>query len=174
MKRSGYWGLAVNPPVDLAGTEVSTQLLCRAANAAVACTAHRCLGTRRADVMESPAIQSVVFGGFGADRITISTSDSVGFGGPGNDTLLVTAADSAASGGLGDDRVEATTAGNALIVGGPGRDVLIGGSGVTLINAMDGAGGDRVTCNSAQNRVIADDGDILTGPCTRVTPTAGS
>lgn len=174
VKRSGYWGLAVNPPVDLAGTEVSTQLLCRAANAAVACTAHRCLGTRRADVMESPAIQSVVFGGFGADRITISTSDSVGFGGPGNDTLLVTAADSAASGGLGDDRVEATTAGNALIVGGPGRDVLIGGSGVTLINAMDGAGGDRVTCNSAQNRVIADDGDILTGPCTRVTPTAGS
>ncbi|MFM8410146.1 MAG: hypothetical protein ACKOCT_07695, partial [Alphaproteobacteria bacterium] len=174
VKRSGYWGVAVSPPAELAGTEVATQLLCRAAAAAVDCTAARCLGTRQSDVLESLAEKSVVFGGFGSDRVTISTSESVGFGGPGNDTLLVTAAGSAASGGLGDDSIEATTTGNALIIGGPGRDQLVGGPGTTFINAMDGVGGDRVTCNSAQNRVMADDGDVMTGPCTRVTPTVGN
>lgn len=173
VKRRGYWGAVVTPPADLAGTEVATQILCRDAAAAAACTAHRCLGSQRSDVLESPADQSVVFGGLGADRITVSRTESVGVGGPGNDRIFVTAADSAAAGGPGDDRIEATTSGRALIVGGPGRDVLLGGPGATFVNAMDGMGGDQVTCGSSQNQVLADDDDVLTGPCTRVTPTAG-
>lgn len=51
-------------------------------------------------------------------------------------------------------------------VGGIGRDVLVGGTADTLINATDGKGGDRVICRSSANRVLLDAGDVTQGPCT--------
>ena len=55
---------------------------------------------------------------------------------------------------------------NVVLVGGTGRDRLVGSHGRTLINARDGAGGDVVVCRSSANIVLADPGDTTTGPCT--------
>ena len=43
-----------------------------------------------------------------------------------------------------------------------------GATGPMLINAQDGRGGDKITCNSTKTRVLADRGDILSGTCKRV------
>ena len=37
-----------------------------------------------------------------------------------------------------------------------------------LINARDGHGGDVVTCRNPAVRVMADAGDVVTGPCLQV------
>jgi hypothetical protein len=53
---------------------------------------------------------------------------------------------------------------------GPGHHRLIGARGPTLIDALDGRGGDTVIrpSNRNSNRVAADAGDRLVGPCTKV------
>jgi hypothetical protein len=67
----------------------------------------------------------VVFGGSGADTITVSPSANVSleaYGGGGNDSI---------SGGSGND----------ILVGGEGNDVLYGGAGLDLIIGGNGADG---------------------------------
>jgi hypothetical protein len=66
--------------------------------------------------------------------------------------------------GRGDDRLVATRKSRALLVGGPGHDTLIAADGRTFINAKDGER-DRVVCASAENRVLVDRKDVVTGPC---------
>ncbi|MGI9187975.1 MAG: hypothetical protein ACR2J9_10765, partial [Gaiellales bacterium] len=77
-------------------------------------------------------------------------------------------ASSVGDGGPGNDRITATGSGRHLLVGGEGRDTLTGSSGPDFINAHDGRGGDIITCRSATTRVIADTGDIISGPCMQV------
>ena len=45
---------------------------------------------------------------------------------------------------------------------------LIGSFGAGYLNAQDGRGGDVIVCRSAQTRVLADPGDVITGPCIQV------
>ncbi|MFM8411626.1 MAG: hypothetical protein ACKOCT_15285, partial [Alphaproteobacteria bacterium] len=158
----------------VAGTAIELQLVCRDVNSPIEYRGGTGFGTPGADSMESPSEASILLGGLGNDHLALSKPGSAAFGGPGNDEIVVSAAGTAANGGFGNDRLVAETAGETLLVGGPGRDVLVGGSGTTRINALDGARGDRVVCGSAANLVIADEGDELTGPCTRVQPTAGN
>jgi Ca2+-binding RTX toxin-like protein len=89
----------------------------------------------------------------------------VTWGGLGSDRIIVQGKDSAANGGPGRDRIAAQGTARTMVIGGAGRDVLIGGKAVTLINAQDGAGGDRIICRSSLNRVMLDAGDSTAGPC---------
>ena len=104
------------------------------------------------------------------DDEVISPPHGDGFGGPGNDRFLLSANQTAANGGLGNDRIEVEGGVESLLIGGPGKDTLIGGSGLTRINALDGRPGDKIVCKAPENLVMADEGDIITGPCTRVYP----
>jgi hypothetical protein len=54
----------------------------------------------------------------------------------------------------------------AVLEGGTGKDEFRGSTGRTFINARDGRPGDRITCLSSMNKVLADAGDVISGPCT--------
>jgi Ca2+-binding RTX toxin-like protein len=73
-----------------------------------------------------------------------------------------------ADGGPGADVIIAGGNGKHLLVGGLGRDSITGSFGADLINARDGKPGDTVTCRSATTRVMADTGDVVSGPCLQV------
>ncbi|HST38649.1 MAG TPA: calcium-binding protein [Conexibacter sp.] len=91
-------------------------------------------------------------------------------GSPFAGTLIGSAAGNALRGGNGDD----------TIVGHAGRDDLAGAAGADTIDALDGAGGDRVDCDNgttATDVAYADAGDaIAAGTCERVVwaPAIGS
>jgi hypothetical protein len=74
------------------------------------------------------------------------------------------------SGGPGADRLQSFSKEKTVINGGTGHDVLNGGPGRTLINAKDGKGGDKITCRSARNLVLADRCDKVSGPCRMKSP----
>lgn len=101
----------------------------------------------------------------GNDLLSARYKGDVVFGGPGDDVIRVSGVNSVGSGGLGNDVIEDTGTGPSLLIGGPGRDHLIGGYGATRINALDGKGQDRISCKSSQNEVLADKGDLISGPC---------
>lgn len=151
-----------------AGTTVDVQRVCRPRTARVVARDNVLLGTARADRLTTRKAGTTVLGGAGRDTIRVTTAGSTAFGFTGDDRIVLTTSRGAADGGPGNDRIEARTGGAVLINGGPGRDTLIGARGKTLINAVDGRGGDRVICRSSQNRVRADAGDTLVGPCTVV------
>jgi Ca2+-binding RTX toxin-like protein len=112
--------------------------------------------------------------GPGADTLVLRAKRSTAFGSPGRDQITVRAARSAADGGMGKDSLLSLTtkpgrdgrrSGGAMLIGGPGRDLLIGGRGPDRINAADGAPGDVVLCRGTRNRVLADPGDTVRGQC---------
>lgn len=170
VKVKGLFGVAVRLPADRSNTWVQLQVVCRDTTADVARVDGLQYGTPRADQLTSLQAGSVLFGGLGDDTINLESEKSIGFGGPGHDGFLLSANQTVANGGRGNDRIEVQGSGEALIIGGPGKDTLIGGSGLTRINALDGEPVDRVVCNSPENLVMADEGDSIKGPCTRVYP----
>lgn len=149
-----------------AGTKVDVQVVCRRDGAGVWAHGKIVLGTPGADRLATTKAGTTVLAGRGADRIAVRNDDSVAFGFVGNDRIVISAGRGAAHGGPGNDVLTATKAGAVVLVGGTGRDVLTGAHGRTLINARDGAGGDRIVCRSSANVVLADAGDTIVGPCT--------
>lgn len=150
-----------------AGTKVNFQTVCRPANAKVAKSKGSFYGSRWADRLSTQRVGTTIFGGLGNDVITVRHSKSGAWGGAGSDRIIVTSKKGFANGGVGNDYLEAKRSGKVLLVGGLGRDTLVGAKGKTLINARDGQGGDRIICNSKKNRVAYDKGDKLIGPCSK-------
>lgn len=161
-------GVRVRPGAVPAGTIVDAQRVCRPRAGRVEASGNALLGTVRADRLTTRKDATTVLAGPGNDVIRVATAGSTAFGFTGDDRIVLTTSRGAADGGPGNDRLEARTGGAVLLNGGPGRDTLIGARGTTLINAVDGRGGDRVICRSPKNRVRADAGDTLVGPCTVV------
>lgn len=155
------------------GTVLRLQTVCRPAAAPVVSVGKAVLGSRFDDELASPRVGSVVFGGIGDDKLTITKAATVGLGGVGSDELIVRATGSAANGGPGSDLLKAKRKGAVLLVGGSGRDELIGAPGRTKMNAADGRPGDYVVCKGSRNKVVADYGDQLVGRCQVVDPGLG-
>ncbi|MEI6620366.1 MAG: hypothetical protein WCP28_00465 [Actinomycetes bacterium] len=152
------------------GTHLDVQLVCRPTSAPAMIIGRAGYGSFGNDTLTSRHAKSFLFGGFGNDSLTVLHSRTLATGGPGNDTITLGTSATAASGGPGNDRLRGAPSGRSLLVGGLGKDVLIGGRGRTLINALDGSGTDLVVCHSRKNLVMADAGDTLVGPCTRIGP----
>lgn len=148
------------------GAATQIQAICRKASAPLAKDANLTYGSAGADDIRKGGSRSAVYAGMGRDVIVLSGEGSVGDGGLGADDITVSAKDAVGVGGFGRDVLRSTTTQRSLIIGGPGRDNLIGGPGWTIINAQDGRPGDVVTCMSPRNQVYRDKGDTLTGPCT--------
>jgi hypothetical protein len=148
------------------GTKVDVQVVCRRAGVGVWAHGKIVLGTTRADRLATTKAGTTVLAGRGNDRVVVRNRGSVAFGFAGADHIVVSVARGAAHGGAGNDVLTAQKPGAVVLVGGLGRDVLTGAKGRTLINARDGAGGDRVICRSSANIVLADPGDQIVGPCT--------
>ncbi len=148
---------------DVRSGPMTLQLLCRDSQAGVSKGLFRA-GTIRPDTFSTTAEESTLLGGGGGDSLTIRHRGGTAFGGVGGDTIIVKQR-GAAVGGPGRDRLIARVSG-AMLEGGPGRDHFRGSTGRTFINALDGQPGDRITCLSSRNEVLADKGDILSGPCT--------
>jgi hypothetical protein len=148
------------------GASTQIQAICRKAGAPLDRDANLTYGSAGADDIRRSGERSAVYAGMGADVIVLTGRGSVGDGGLGDDDITVSAKDAVGIGGFGRDVLRSTTSERSLIIGGPGRDRLIGGPGPTIINAQDGRGGDVVTCTSPKNKVYRDKGDILIGPCT--------
>ncbi len=154
-------------PSDV-GATVTGQVVCRASAANLLARGPFSYGTLRADQITTDRAGATVFGGLGADDIEANGRRSAVFAGFGDDTVRIAGADSVADGGPGRDVLRAVDGNRVMLRGGPGRDTLVGGSGGTYINAQDGKPGDRVICGSARNLVLSDEGDTLSGPCTKV------
>jgi VCBS repeat-containing protein len=103
--------------------------------------------------------EAMVFGGGGADNITISGNVGVPFtidGGEGNDYIQGSSLDDTLIGGGGNDRILAG-AGNDTVLGGDGNDTLSGGLGNDLV---DGEGGtDIVHGDAGLDIVLGGDGN---------------
>lgn len=164
-------GAQIRPGTIPDGATLRMQLLCRPVSAGVASMGHSTYGSIHADRLSSSAKKSVLYGGRGNDRIQADNNRTLGLGGTGSDQIDVSGSNSAGNGGPGRDRLVARSPQSVLLVGGLGRDVLIGAKGDTMMNAADGHPGDRVVCKSSKNRVLVDEGDQVVGPCTVLTPT---
>ena len=162
-------GAKFTSPKENAGHIVKTQLVCRPTTAELSATAGYALGTPRADVIAVTAAGGTGFAGPGDDSMVGSGSKSVLWGGLGNDRLVVSGKDSVAVGGPGRDHLTAEGSARVMLTGGEGLDRLVGSTGASVLNAVDGRGGDRVVCHSPQNVVHADKGDIIAKSCTNVT-----
>lgn len=163
-------GATFTAPKSDVGHRVKTQLLCRQKKADVRSTSGYALGTIRADRFRMTDAGATAFGGLGADRIVSVASRSVTIGGFAGDTIRVKGTDSVSDGGPGGDVIVAAKKRiRTLLVGGSGRDKLVGSRGRSVLDARDGSGVDRVICRSKKNRVLADAGDMIKGPCTKAT-----
>ena len=148
------------------GYRMKAQAFCRQTNMKLMIVGYKAYGTRGPDVIRYGTANGLAFAGPGPDRVALSGAGSVAWGGQGADRMVVRGKDSVGDGGPGRDRIVAAGTARTLLVGGIGRDVLVGGTADTLINARDGKGGDRIICRSSANRVLLDAGDVTTGPCT--------
>lgn len=146
------------------GKKSYLQVVCRSVHAPVSYEDHLARGSVAADVMAALSDDFIITGGFGADELSSQFSNSILSGGFGSDSITLTGDASQADGGPGDDQLSASGSGD-LLVGGLGKDILRGSSKATRINALDGSGADVVFCGSARNRVVADAGDRIIGPC---------
>lgn len=169
IKRKGTFGIRIAVPKALKDAEVRVQLLCKDLDQPVIMNGLLGYGTVQGDIMETQqgSLPSTLFGGLGNDLLSARYKGDVVFGGPGDDNIRLSGTDAVGSGGLGNDVIEDTGNGPSLLIGGPGRDHLIGGYGASRINALDGKGHDRISCKSPQNEVLADAGDEIKGPCQR-------
>jgi hypothetical protein len=161
-------GATITPQAGFADVLAGLQLRCRPRGAALVREGDVVYGTEHDDRVSTREDRVLAFLGLGHDRMTSRGSNVVILGGPGNDHITAHGNEATVRGGPGDDVIMANGA-DSLIIGGPGRDRLHGApNAVTLINAKDGQGGDQVFCRSSKNKVMADEGDVLRGPCTRV------
>lgn len=148
---------------DVVAGPMTLQLLCRSTSAGVSKGNLRA-GSIRPDTFATTAKGSTLLGGLGGDTLTVEHRGGTAFGGVGSDTITVTQR-GVGVGGPGRDSLVSQTSG-AVLEGGPGRDRFQGSMGSTFINARDGKPGDRITCLSSANKVFADAGDVISGPCT--------
>jgi hypothetical protein len=160
-------GVTVQPSVADKGHTVLAQVICRPAKArqvAVEGITYGTVGPNRIELSTA----GTGFGGPGRDHLSSRAASSALWGGLGRDTLVVGGDSSTGDGGPGSDTIVAVGTGRHLLIGGEGRDTMVGSFGADLINARDGHGGDLVDCRSAQTRVIADANDVISGPCVQV------
>ena len=104
-------------------------------------------------------------GGPGDDELVSPGSGASLFGGAGNDRLIGSRGDDWLSGGAGRD-VLIGDSGADLLEPGAGRDVVRADAGRDVVKARD-ATGERVACGAGGDRVTADSADELRG-CERV------
>lgn len=152
--------------VDAGGAPSSLQLICRQSWLEMQVFGARGYGSTGPDVMETARAGSVFTAGFGDDRLISRHARALLDGGGGSDVVRLLSS-GVGSGSFGADLLRADGDG-ALLVGGPGRDAFTTGTGRVYVNARDGRGGDAVTCGSSRTQVLADPGDMLSGPCTVV------
>lgn len=170
VKERGLFGVQVVLPKEKNNTDVRLQVVCRESSLGVSEMAGMIRGTPRADKIMTSVDEEVIFAGMGGDEVELNHTASIALTGPDDDKILLQADNAIANGGLGNDRIEVVNGKDTLIIGGPGRDTLIGGAWVTRINAIDGKPGDKIICNSNKNLVMMDQGDKAQGPCTFVFP----
>jgi len=147
------------------GTKIDVQIICREQGAPKRSVGKLVVGTAGSDVLRTAKAGSTVLAGPGHDVIRVTKRGSSAFGFVGRDRIVLTANRGSAHGGPGADYLEARTPGAVVLVGGLGRDTLVGAKGRTMINAKDGSGGDTIICRSSKNIVHADKGDKIQGPC---------
>ena len=70
---------------------------------------------------------------------------------------------------VGNARRNVITGGDLgdVLIGGAGKDDLSGGGGNDTLNAVDGRGGDRVSCGSGADVAYLDAGDVVARDCER-------
>ncbi len=157
--------VTITSPASNVGARMSAQAFCRQDNMGMMIVGYKAYGTRGPDLIRSGVKSGLAFAGPGPDRVALTGAGSMTWGGPGSDRIIVQGKDSSSHGGPGRDRIVAKGTARTMVIGGPGRDVLIGGKAVTHINAQDGNPGDRIICRSSKNVVMLDVGDITSGPC---------
>jgi len=125
------------------------------------------------DILSTLDGNDTMYGGPGADSMTLGGGNDYAYGGQGNDSIALGAGDDRGYGGLGNDTLTGS-GGNDLINGGEGndsvsgdqgQDVLIGGAGNDAVNGGDGDDllfDGRVTYNgiSAESQTIGDANDV--------------
>ena len=99
-----------------------------------------------------------VQGGTGDDTITTAYSNDVIDAGPGKDVVEGYVGDDTIDGGEGDDQLKGFY-GRDTIKAGPGDDTVLAGEDDDVIDARDGAGGDKVNCGGGTDVLKADAGD---------------
>lgn len=122
------------------------------------------------EISVNAPIETIISGGFGADRITGGPLQNIILGGPGADEMLGGPLEDVISGGRGNDSIQAF-AGNDFIDGGDASDILRGGLGADQIfgglgaDFLFGEGGhDTLTGNGGADRLQGGPGnDSLTG-----------
>lgn len=150
--------------VNAGDTRTMAQVGCRSTAAKAEVVGKRGFGSVKADIMTVTKRGSLFTGGLGNDVLTAEVNNAHLDGGLGNDTLTLRNGGTA-YGSFGRDTLFAE-GGGALLVGGPGKDTYRTGSGVVYVNAMDGRGGDVITCGSSKTQIMVDPGDRFFGPCT--------
>ncbi len=153
------------------GTSLTVQVMCVPVNAAAENIAKLGLGTLGADAMRMSNARGLLVSGPGHDLLRSEAARVTALGGAGRDEISVRGSWNVGNGGPGADTLRSVSRvgqHGALLIGGPGNDLLIGGAGPDRLNALDGSGGDQVRCQGTTNRVLADSGDTVSGPCATV------
>ncbi len=161
-------GVNVVPSPADRGHRVIAQLLCRPAGARAIVNGQVAYGTIFPNEIRLTGDQNTAFGGPGPDLLTARIKGAALWGGLGHDIILIDGAKGTASGGPGGDTIVGGGTGSHVLVGGIGRDSITSSFGPDLINARDGRPGDVVTCRNPRVRVMADTGDVVSGPCIQV------
>ena len=150
------------------GTSLTIQVMCVEANATAQTFPKLALGTTSADTLTMGTKNGLLVAGPGDDGLTATAKRVTVLGGAGRDTITVKGTSDVANGGPDADTLTSTSTPSqhgALLIGGSGDDQLTGGRGPDRLNALDGSGGDEVRCQGTSNRVLADVGDYVSGPC---------
>lgn len=161
-------GVRVVPSPADRGHRVMAQLLCRPAGARAVVHGQVAYGTVLPNEIRLVDKQNTAFGGPGPDLLTARIKGAALWGGLGHDIILLDGAKGTAAGGPGGDTIVGGGTGSHVLVGGFGRDSITSSFGPDLINARDGRPGDVVTCRNPRVRVMADAGDVVSGPCVQV------
>ena len=161
-------GILVSGTSAMAGTTVKSQVVCLKSGLAKNLSGGQYWGTGGADAMKNGRAGLFYFGGPGRDSISASGDSSQVFGGPGGDNIYVSGKDSVGVGGSGNDKLTAAGDFRIRLEGGEGKDILLGGIGVSILDVRDGHAGDSVTCMGTKNIALVDEGDIVKGACAQV------
>lgn len=158
-------GVSVKRDAASRGTKVAVQLACRK-NGPSYLIKEAGFGSRGADKLQAKGSRKLVLGGPGNDRLRVSRRHGVALGGLGDDRIYIHSDRGIAVGGPGNDVIHSSAAKPTLIVGGPGRDRLVG-AGRARINAVDGQR-DVVVCKGGEVHARVDARDRVVGSCNRV------
>lgn len=161
-------GVRVVPSPSDRGHLVTSQLTCRPRSAKATTSGDVVYGSIFPNRIELTGSLMIGFGGPGKDLMTSTVAGSTLWGGLGHDVMFTDGAGGVVDGGPGADVIIAGGSGTHLLIGGLGHDSITSSFNADLINARDGHGGDVVTCRNPAVRVMADAGDVVTGPCVQV------